>query len=448
MDDREPRTAVSTRGLLPIAACILSLASTETRPAAAVPVGTPSREAATSGAIQVGPRPHYLVDGMDAGALRDRLLACADQPVRRTRFSIAHRGAPLQFPEHTRESYVAGARMGAGIVECDVTFTRDGTLVCRHAQDDLHTTTDILTTALARSCAVPFTPAVRDAAGGLAKPATARCLASDITIDEFRRLRGKMDGHDPGATTPLQFQRGTAAFRTDLYAGRGTLMTFRDSIRLNRSLGVRHTPELKAGDPAAITAVFGSQERYAQRLVDELKAEGVRPEDAYPQSFDARDVLYWVRHTDYGERAVFLVDVDPRRRDIALQDTTGKSLVTRAGQLAFFRELRAAGVRIVAPSIPALLAVEGGRVVPSSLARELRAMGFDLIAWSFERSDLRAGAATAGSYYAFDPGGVAIRKDSDLYVALDVLAREVRVIGVFSDWPATVSYYASCMGLE
>jgi glycerophosphoryl diester phosphodiesterase len=27
---------------------------------------------------------------------------------------------------------------------------------------------------------------------------------------------------------------------------------------------------------------------------------------------------------------------------------------------------------------------------------------------------------------------------------LDVLAREVGVRGVFSDWPATVTFYASC----
>jgi glycerophosphoryl diester phosphodiesterase len=35
-----------------------------------------------------------------------------------------------------------------------------------------------------------------------------------------------------------------------------------------------------------------------------------------------------------------------------------------------------------------------------------------------------------------------------MYLALDALARDVKVIGLFSDWPATVSYYASCMGLE
>jgi glycerophosphoryl diester phosphodiesterase len=31
---------------------------------------------------------------------------------------------------------------------------------------------------------------------------------------------------------------------------------------------------------------------------------------------------------------------------------------------------------------------------------------------------------------------------------LDVLAKQVGVLGVFSDWPATVSYYASCVGLD
>lgn len=33
-------------------------------------------------------------------------------------------------------------------------------------------------------------------------------------------------------------------------------------------------------------------------------------------------------------------------------------------------------------------------------------------------------------------------------VLLDMLAKQVGVIGVFSDWPATVTYYANCMGLK
>ena len=35
-----------------------------------------------------------------------------------------------------------------------------------------------------------------------------------------------------------------------------------------------------------------------------------------------------------------------------------------------------------------------------------------------------------------------------MYKALDVLARQVGIVGIFSDWPATVTYYANCMGLK
>ena len=77
------------------------------------------------GSIQLGPRPFYLVDGMDDGRLKDRLMQCKKGPFYRSDFSIGHRGAALQFPEHTKESYKAAARQGAGIVECDVTFTND-----------------------------------------------------------------------------------------------------------------------------------------------------------------------------------------------------------------------------------------------------------------------------------------------------------------------------------
>ena len=59
-----------------------------------------------------------------------------------------------------------------------------------------------------------------------------------------------------------------------------------------------------------------------------------------------------------------------------------------------------------------------------------------------------SGASKAGFYYQFDPQGKAIKKDSDMYKALDVLARKVGILGIFSDWPATVTYYANCMGLK
>ncbi|MGI9277181.1 MAG: glycerophosphodiester phosphodiesterase family protein, partial [Endozoicomonas sp.] len=144
--------------------------------------------------IELGPRPYYLINDMDEGELKDTLQACSKQTQQyRSDFSIGHRGAPLQFPEHTRESYIAAARMGAGILECDVTFTSDKELVCRHSQCDLHTTTNILETDLAGKCSEPFEPATFDDEGNLLTQASARCCTSDITLEEFRTLKGKMD---------------------------------------------------------------------------------------------------------------------------------------------------------------------------------------------------------------------------------------------------------------
>lgn len=379
--------------------------------------------------VQVGVRPGYLVEGMDEGPLKQRLQRCEAGPFFRTDFSIAHRGAPLEFPEHTREAYEAGARMGAGIVECDVTFTRDGELVCRHAECDLHTTTNIVATPLNSKCSVPWS-------GAGSSP---QCCASDLTLSEFRTLRGKMDASNAAAATAQGYLGGTAGWRTDLYTGRGTLLTFRESIRLNRKLGVKHTPELKEGNPERIKAVFGSQENYAQKLIDELKAAGVNAEDAWPQSFNRNDVLYWIRNEPrFGRQAVYLDSIDPTATPPVPRQTMEE-----------LKQLRKKGVRIIAPPMPALLSVNAeGEIVPSQYALDIRRVGLDIITWSFERADLRRGAAFGGFYYYFDPEGRAVRKDSDMYKALDVLARKVGVIGIFSDWPATVTYYANCMGLK
>jgi glycerophosphoryl diester phosphodiesterase len=398
--------------------------------------------------ITLGPRPFFLVDGMDDGPLKDSLLKCGKGPFQRTSFSIGHRGAGLQFPEHTLESYQGATRMGAGIVECDVTFTGDGALVCRHAENDLHTTTNILLTPLANKCTTSFTAATFDANGQVITPASAECRTSDLTLAEFKSLQGKMDGFNPAARTVQEFVNGTPAFRTDLYNSRGTLMTMRESIELNERNGVKHTPELKAGDPVRITRVFGGQQAYEQRFIDELVNEGVDPRDTFAQSFNVNDILYWVRSSAYGNQAVFLVDYDDVANNILLFDTQGTQLVNRNDQLKFFKDLRAAGVKIVAPAMPALLSVANGRVVPSQLAKDLKGMGYDIITWTFERADLRQGASKAGFYFDFDPTGAVIRKDADMYIALDVLAKDVGILGIFSDWPATVTYYANCMNLK
>jgi glycerophosphoryl diester phosphodiesterase len=322
--------------------------------------------------------------------------------------------------------------MGAGIVECDVTFTKDGELVCRHSECDLHATTNIVATELNGKCTVPWTGPDQDP-----KP---KCCTSDLTLDEFKSLKAKMDSSNPNATTPDGYLGGTAGWRTDVYTGRANVVSFKEAIQLNRKLGVKHMPELKGAEHQdRVDAIFGSQAAYAQKFIDELKSAGVNPKDAWVQSSNVQDVLYWIENEpEFGKQAVYLDDID-------------STLSPPIPRLTFdeLKHLKTRGVRIFAPPMWALLAVnDAGDVVPSEYAMDIRKAGLDIITWTFERSDLRQGAAKAGWYYQFDPEGKAIRKDSDMYKALDVLARKVNILGIFSDWPATVTYYANCMGLK
>ncbi|MEY4194113.1 MAG: hypothetical protein RLZZ226_481 [Pseudomonadota bacterium] len=402
--------------------------------------------AAKAPAVQVGVRPYFLVDDMSPSTLKKKLQSCANGPFRKSEFSIGHRGAPLLFPEHTRESYEAAARMGAGVLECDVTFTKDKELVCRHSQCDLHTTTNILTSDLADKCRKPFQPATYDATGKLVTPASAECCTSDITLAEFKTLRGKMDTSDSKATTAAAYQGGVASFRTELYAGpsSGTLMTFRESVQLFKKLGVKQTPELKgAGVPMPFDSNGDgtgdySQADYAQQLIDELKEAGIKPSDVYPQSFDLNDVLYWINNeSEFGQQAVYLDSADPT--------VTPAIPVPTREQM---QQLVDQGVKIWAPPTWVLLSVKDNKIVPSQAALDAKAVGLKIITWTLERSGQLADGD--GGWYYLSLGDVLKdRKNEGVTMeALDVLARQVGVLGVFADWPGTVTYYANCMKMD
>jgi glycerophosphoryl diester phosphodiesterase len=378
--------------------------------------------------VQLGPRPFFLVADMVESPLKTKLQSCANGPFLKTDFSIGHRGAAMQFPEHTKESYEAAARMGAGIVECDVTFTKDKELVCRHAQNDLHTTTNILATPLAAKCTKAFTPYDAEKK----TPASAECRTSDITLAEFKTLRGKMDAFNPLARTVQEYMGGTANWRTDLYSGptSGTLMTHQDSIALFRKLGVKMTPELKS---ASVAMPFDSftQEAYAQKMLDEYKAANVPPSQVFAQSFNKNDVLYWIKaEPAFGKQAVFL-DGAEKASDLPDLD-----------KLAGYKK---DGIQIVAPPIFALLDAKDGKLVASQYAKNAKLAGLNIITWSLERSGVMASGKGGWYYQTVNP---AIQREGDILQALDVLAKDVGIIGIFSDWPATVTYYANCMGLK
>jgi len=380
--------------------------------------------------VQLGPRPYFLVKDMAEGKLKAELQKCGKGPFKKTDFSIGHRGAPMQFPEHTKESYEAAARMGAGIIECDVTFTQDRALVCRHSQCDLHTTTNILATPLASKCSIPPDYSSE-------KPfESVQCCTSDITLSEFKTLQGKMDAGNKNAKTLEEYLSSTPDWRTDLYSGKGTLLSHKESISLFKKLGVKYTPELKS--PSVTMPFEGeySQQDYAQQMINEYKQAGVSAENVFAQSFNLSDVQYWIENeSEFGEKAVYL---DGRYDDPSFNH---KDPTTWSPNML---ELASQGVKIIAPPMWMLLDMDSeNNIVPSYYAKAAKAAGLEIITWTLERSGL---LKSGGGWY-HQTIKAAISKDGDTMQVLDVLAQDVGILGIFSDWPATVTYYANCKNL-
>ncbi|MEL6463359.1 MAG: glycerophosphodiester phosphodiesterase family protein [Pseudomonadota bacterium] len=378
---------------------------------------------------EYGARPDFLISKMDESPLKEQLLACSAQSASPSKFSIGHRGAPLLYPEHTVESNIAAAQQGAGILECDVTFTADLELVCRHAQNDLHTTTNIVVTDLAQKCTAPFSPASGDA------EASAECRTSDLTLAEFETLEPKMDASDAAATSAEAYLGGTAPWRTDLFVDGTQLMTHAESIALFDSLGADFTPELKT--PSVDMPFNGfSQEDYAQKLVDEYKAAGIDPSRVWLQSFNLEDVLYWIEaEPEFGAQAVYLMDE---------YNLDGYSPMDPSTWPNTMEELAGMGINYIAPPTWMLVTLDGEQIVPSKLAVEAKAAGLNIITWTVERS----GPLASGGGWYYQSIADVTDNDGVVFDLIHVLAQDVGVEGIFSDWPATVTYYANCFGLE
>ncbi len=396
--------------------------------------------------IQVGVRPYYLIDKLENETLKTRLKACENMPMKKSDFSIGHRGANMQFPEHSKESYMAAARMGAGVIECDVTFTKDKELVCRHSQCDLHTTTNILATDLASKCSVP---PVIDANGQLTNAANIKCCTSDITLSEFKTLYAKMDAANKSATTIEAYMNATPSFRTDLYSNQATLMTHAESIELFKNLNVKMTPELKT--PSVTMPYEGmSQEDYAQKMIDEYKNANVDASQVFAQSFNYSDILYWIANdSEFGKQAVYL---DGRAYQETAEDAANYANFDPENSDTWaprtMEQIKADGVNIIAPPTWVLVKLDANnKIVPSLYATKAKAAGLDIITWTLERSGILSKLVESGNEWYYMSTVDAIDNEGDTYEMLDVLAQDVGIKGIFSDWPGTVTYYSTCMGL-
>ena len=83
-------------------------------------------------------------------------------------------------------------------------------------------------------------------------------------------------------------------------------------------------------------------------------------------------------------------------------------------------------------------------IVPSEYAKAAKAAGLDLIGWSLERD----GPLHKGGGFYHKSIKPAVDRDGDTLTVLDVLAKQVGIRAMFSDWPATTTFYASCTGMK
>ena len=233
-----------------------------------------------------------------------------------------------------------------------------------------------------------------------------------------------MDASDPNATTPPTFQGGTANWRTDLYATGGTLLSHKESIQLIKSLGAKYTPELKGPNRSAqlqVEDVFGSQEGYAQALIDDYKEAGIPAQEVFAQSFNRNDVLYWINtsRSSANRLCTSTIATKPSRR---------RSIRRTRTWIPSMQELAKQGIKIIAPPMWVLLTVENGKIVPSLYAKEAKAAGLDIITWTSERSgriveDVLPTKGTSNPSFYYQSTLDALDNDGDILVTLDALAR-------------------------
>src|SRR5690606_4051926 len=165
----------------------------------------------------------------------------------------------------------------------------------------------------------------------------------------------------------------------------------------------------------------------------------VPPENVWLQSFEWPDIEYWLAHEpEFGRQAVWLVE------DYAAAGFDPQQPQTWREEL---KRRKANGLNIIAPAQWMLVQNQNGRVAPSDFAVMAKQAGLQIISWSLERSGplYPSGAEQKGGGWYYQSIAELTRSDAVTLELLHVLAQDVGVIGVFSDWPATTTFYANCM---
>jgi glycerophosphoryl diester phosphodiesterase len=291
---------------------------------------------------------------------------------------IAHRGASGYLPEHTLLGKALAYGQGADYLEQDVVATRDGELVVLH---DLYL--DDVSDVTTRF------PEKRRRDG--------RHYVIDFDLAELRQLM-LFERRTPGGRTAKYPQR----FPAEL--GIARIATLEEELRLiqglNKSTGriVGVYPEIK--DPAWHREHGVDLARALVAKLEEFGYSG--PNDAaLVQCFDAHELSRVKDELHCRLRLIQLASAEPAYAD----------LLTPAGL-----ERVAGYAHGLGPSYSQLLQEQGGAPRLTGLARAARGVGLRLHPYTFRREGLPSYAGT-------------------LEHLLDVFFTEVRVDGLFCDYP-------------
>ena len=179
------------------------------------------------------------------------------------------------------------------------------------------------------------------------------------------------------------------------------------------------------------------QQDYAQQLINEYKAAGVAANDVWAQSFQLDDIKYWIRaEPEFARQAVYL---DGRYSDEFFDHSKPETWNPS------MKELSEMGVKYIgSPTWMLLKTGANKQIVASDYAKAAKKDGLSLIAWTVERS----GQISQGGGWYYQTIASAIQNEGDVFRVIDTLAQDVGVENIFSDWPATTTYYANCFNLK
>jgi glycerophosphoryl diester phosphodiesterase len=165
----------------------------------------------------------------------------------------------------------------------------------------------------------------------------------------------------------------------------------------------------------------------------------------FAQSFSLNDVVQWIHEfRRFGLQAVYLISENPADKLAGVPNVMNENPPT----LQEFIQVRDMGVNIIAPPMPVLFTVSANntQIRPSEYANRARLAGFDIISWSTERSGrIVEDVLEGGDTFYYQTTLEALSNDGDILRTIDVLAQDVGIIGLFSDWLATTTFYANCL---